>query len=77
MIRQHYLTTFPEISFERQDVEDEKIVVDTSKIYKMNYSINLLPYVCSHLQMRPGSNGALQETWVNTNHDVLELLKES
>lgn len=77
MIRQHYLTTFPEVNFERPDFEDETQAVDSSKIYKMNYSINLLPYVCPHLEMRVNSNGILKETWVNSKYDVLELLKES
>jgi hypothetical protein len=71
-IRQHYLTTFPEDTFKRPD-EDSKNV-DSSKIYKLNYTINLLPYVTSHLELRPDRNGNMKEVWVNNNHDVMDLL---
>jgi hypothetical protein len=49
MIRQHYLTTFPDVSFEREDLDETNEKIDSSKIYKLNYSINLLPYVFSHI----------------------------
>ena len=47
-IRQHYLTTFPEVSFERP-TEETQAKTDTSRIFKINYTINLLPYVTRHL----------------------------
>jgi hypothetical protein len=43
----------------------------------MNYSMNLLPNVFSHLEMRPDSDGVLQETMVNSKFDVLDILKET
>ena len=75
-IRQHYLTTFPEISFERPSEEDQS-KTDTSKIYKLNYTINLLPLVTSHLQMRANKDKDIVETWVNTDYDVLDLLTKT
>jgi hypothetical protein len=41
-IRQHYLTTFPEDSFAR--ISDD-VKHDTSDLHKIQYSVNLLPYV--------------------------------
>lgn len=41
-LRQHYLTTFPETSFER--IPDD-VKLDTSDLHKIQYSVNLLPFV--------------------------------
>ena len=72
-IRQHYLSTFPEVTFERPSEETEANT-DTSKIFKINYTINLLPYVTTHLQMRANKDKDIVETWVHTQYDVLDLL---
>ena len=72
-IRQHYLTTFPEDSFARPTEQEEK-ETDTSKIYKLRYTINLLPYVCSHLEIKPDKDGYLAEQWVHNKYDVLDIL---
>jgi hypothetical protein len=71
-IRQHYLTTFPEASFERPEEGQDRI--DTSKIFKINYTCNLLPYICSHLELKPDKFGKMTETWVNDSYDVLDIL---
>jgi hypothetical protein len=45
-IRQHYSTVFPEPEFEEATNEDGSMKdpsIDSSKIYKIKYSINLLP----------------------------------
>ena len=50
-IRQHYLSTFPESSFARMvDIDDPLYHLDSSKIYKIDYSINLLPSTCPYIE---------------------------
>ena len=50
-IRQHYLSTFPESSFARMvDIDDPLYHLDSSKIYKIDYSINLLPSTCPFIE---------------------------
>ena len=80
-LRQHYLTTFPEEGFARlPDADDvggvstKRSNIDSSKIYKIDYSINLLPHVCSHITNIPDGNGENQKTKVNPEVDVMELL---
>ena len=52
-IRKHYSTIFPEEEFEPMDsIEDnsaDKKSFDSSKIYKIKYSINLLPSLGTHI----------------------------
>jgi len=50
-IRQHYKSVFPEA--ELQDViggENKAKNIDSSKIYKIKYSINLLPQIGTHIE---------------------------
>jgi hypothetical protein len=83
-LRQHYLTTFPEEGFARlpdvHDVEGGNTMqakIDSSKIYKIEYSINLLPNVCSYITNIPDGNGENQKTKVNPDVNVMELLMSS
>lgn len=56
-IRQHYLTVFPDESFARlPDIDDVGDIgqrknsnIDSSKIFKIDYCVNLLPSVCSYI----------------------------
>ena len=52
-IRKHYKTVFPEEDFD--DFRDEdgsaKEKIDTSRIYKIKYTINLLPQIGTHIEM--------------------------
>ena len=51
-IRQHYTTVFPEPDFEEATNEDGSMKdqsIDSSKIYKIKYSINLLPQIGAHI----------------------------
>ena len=50
-IRQHYLTTFPEDSYARIP---EDVKMDTSELHKIEYSVNLLPYVAHHMESAIG-----------------------
>jgi hypothetical protein len=46
-IRDAYADVFPEKEFKAIDVEDSKNV-DTSKVYKLQYTLNLLPGMAEH-----------------------------
>jgi hypothetical protein len=46
-VRQHYLTTFPEKSLARI-INDEDL--DTSDLHKIEYSVNLLPFVAQYME---------------------------
>ena len=53
-IRQHYATVFPEPDFEEATNEDGSMKdpsIDSSKIYKIKYCINLLPQIGAHIQI--------------------------
>jgi hypothetical protein len=83
-LRQHYLTTFPEEGFARMpDADDvggapaKEKNIDSSKIYKINYSINLLPHVCSYITIISDGNGEKKKMKVNPDVNVMELLTQS
>ena len=59
------------MTFERPS-EEVQAKTDTSRIFKINYTINLLPYVTAHLQMKPDKDGFIKETWVNNKYDVMD-----
>jgi hypothetical protein len=74
-LRQHYLTTFPEESFARMpDADSGGVKIDSSKIYKIEYSINLLPHVCSYISTVQDINGRSSKLKVNEGVDVIDLL---
>ena len=50
-IRKHYRTVFPEDEFEDIINEDgsQKEGIESDKVFKIMYSINLLPFIGSHI----------------------------
>jgi len=53
-IRQHYKTVFPEEEFDPSEKEDgTSKVADSGKIYKIRYTINLLPILGNHILVDP------------------------
>ena len=51
MIRKHYRTVFPEEDFAPIDDDDksEAKKIDSSKIYKIRYSVNFLPILGAYV----------------------------
>lgn len=47
MLRKHYTTVFPEEEFQFMDLSDQKQQMD--KIYKIKYSLNMLPFISRHV----------------------------
>lgn len=60
-IRKNYKTVFPEFledEFEPIDKEDVSMKsLDSSKVYKIKYSINLLPLIRIHIDIKFDENG--------------------
>ena len=81
-IRKHYRTVFPEEEFrsleELKDAEEEggAAAIDTSKVYKIKYSVNILPGIGEHIVDQDPSNGG-EKTAYNTDVNFMGLLNES
>lgn len=74
-IRYNYRQVFHEKEFlpiEDQANDDDKI--DSSKVYKIRYSCNLLPQVGFHIRKNPISG---EHEYVNTDVPFMQLLNES
>ena len=70
-IRRHYSTVFPEKEFEDIINEDgsQKDNVESDKIFKIKYTINLLPCIGSYIEEFQNENGEAAEKIVR-NADV-------
>jgi len=66
-IRRHYRTVFPEDEFEDIINEDgsQKDNVESDKIFKIKYSINLLPFIGSHMQSIVNEDGQVEDVMIN------------
>jgi hypothetical protein len=72
MIRKHYRTVFPEEEFDPMGDDDnsqKSKKYDSSKVYKIKYSINMLPYIGTYLhkEVDPYTK---EETRCMANEDV-------
>lgn len=76
-IRKHYKTVFPETNFNKMiDDEGHLSKMDSSKIYKIKYQINLLPKIGVHHTEDESSaySTAGKPKLVNTHIDWMEML---
>ena len=66
-IRRHYRTVFPEDEFEDIINEDgsQKADIESDKVFKIKYSINLLPFIGSHIQTVTDDNGVESNVIIN------------
>jgi hypothetical protein len=82
MIRKHYRTVFPEQEFDPMNDDDgdkqKSKKYDSSKVYKIKYSINMLPYIGTYL-LKEVDPYTKEETRSMANKDVnlLDLCCES
>ena len=82
MIRKHYKTVFPELEFDPMNDDDgnkqKSKKYDSSKVYKIKYSINMLPYIGTYLlkEVDPYTNEETR-TMANENTNLLNLCCES
>lgn len=73
MIRKHYRTVFPEDEFDPMGDDDSSAKksnkYDSTKVYKIKYSVNMLPYIGTYLHktMDPYTK---EETRTMANEDV-------
>lgn len=78
-IRKHYKTVFPEEEFD--DFRDEdgqaKEKIDTSRIYKIKYTINLLPQIGCHIEMVTDESGKVTPTYFNQESDLMKIIATS
>jgi hypothetical protein len=68
-IRQHYRKVFPESDFDIVDFENQSEKIDTSKVYKIKYAINMLPKLGFYIQRNMDSYSK-KETLEKVNEDV-------
>lgn len=73
MIRKHYKTVFPEEEFDPMGDDDgssqKSKKYDSSKVYKIKYSINMLPYIGTYL-LKEEDPYTKKETRTMANEDV-------
>jgi hypothetical protein len=72
-IRKNYKQVFPEEEFDELTNEDGSIKdsIDSSKIFKIKYSINLLPQIGTHIQLEEGGEPGFEiKTKRLMNQDV-------
>lgn len=73
MIRKHYRTVFPEEEFDPMNDDDgdkqKSKKYDSSKVYKIKYSINMLPYIGTYL-LKDVDPYTKEETRSMANEDV-------
>jgi hypothetical protein len=71
-LRQHYRTTYPESTFDRLPDQDEMSKtgeqLDSSRILKIDYSVNLLPSICRFID---------GDKMHNPEVDIMSILKSS
>ena len=75
-IRKHYRTVFPEDEFktlQEQKEENEGEEIDVDKVFKIKYSINILPGVGEYIIDSDPENGG-HKTLVNTTANLLGLI---
>ena len=75
-IRKHYRTVFPEDEFktlQEQKEENEGEEIDVDKVFKIKYSINILPGVGEYIIDSDPENGG-RKTLVNTTANLLGLI---
>ena len=79
MIRKHYKVVFPEEDFDEVDMDSpEGAKLDTSKVYKIKYAINLLPILGYYMRKNECMySGAQKIEKVNTDVNILSLCSES
>jgi len=77
MIRKHYNTVFPEDEFEPMS-EDSGKKMDTSKVYKIKYSLNMLPSLGSYMHRETDTyTGETTIEFKNDGVNILQLCAES
>ena len=70
LLRQHYKTVFPEDEFIPLDEQkNDSVKVDNSKVYKIKYSLNLLPSIGTYLHKETDPY-TKQETSCLKNEDI-------
>lgn len=78
-IRKHYRTVFPEPEFD--DLFDAdgsaKEDVDSSKIYKIKYTVNILPQIGAHIALVEDENGKFTKQLFNDDIPWMELITSS
>ena len=77
-IMHHYKTVFPEEEFDdiMNDDGSQKAGISSDKIFKIKYTINLLPYLGMHVQMVE-KNGKLVKKYVNNHYSFLDECTEA
>jgi hypothetical protein len=82
-IRENYKVVFHEEEFRSIDdmskngEEEVKIgSIDTSKVYKIKYSVNLLPIIGEHIIDKDEKNGG-EKTYLNSDVNFMGLLNET
>lgn len=75
-LRQHYETVFPEFETLDQNLEADFGTIDASKIYKIQYSINLLPQIGLYVIKDPVTK---EQIFVNEDatYPFMEVLNEA
>ena len=70
-VRQNYRNVFPEPEYKDEDLNE---VQDSSKIFKIKYTINILPCFGSHIKL---SKNRQHQKHVNDDVDFMYILGES
>jgi hypothetical protein len=70
---------FPEKEFETIDNEDgtHNKNMDSSKVYKIKYSINLLPLIGTHIDVHEDENGVHKKQLLNDDVQWMRLIENS
>ena len=73
-LRQHYETVFPEFETIDANLEDDMSAIDSSKIYKIQYSVNLLPQIGLYVVKDPATKELI---FINEDVNFMGLLNEA
>lgn len=75
-LRHNYKKVFPEADFDDLANDDGSIKdsIDSSKIFKIKYTINLLPQIGTHLQINEEEGGGNKLTLMNSETNFMKII---
>lgn len=76
-LRYDYLTIFPDIPSIFNEDDGEDVDIDQNKVYKITYSINILPQIGEYIKEGTDDDGNAHKEFINSENNLMGLINET
>jgi len=75
-LRYHYKTIFSDLPAMEDNNDADPMQIDSTKIYKITYSINVLPQIGEYV-VEKLHHGKIEKNFINSEHNLMGLINET